>query len=83
MALKICHACSCEIVSGVQRSCAVRTGATRGMVFVCHMHQFAGYVFIAEFTAGFVSGFVAGFVCHCESDTNSARASVHCRPDSE
>ncbi len=53
------------------------------MVFVCHMHQFAGYVFIAEFTAGFVSGFVAGFVCHCESDTNSARASVHCRPDSE
>lgn len=32
------------------------------MAFVCHMQQFAGCVFIAEFIAGFFACSVAGFV---------------------
>lgn len=48
------------------------------MVFVCHMHQFGGCVFIADF----VTDSVAGFVLLCEFVIDSVRASVHCRPDS-
>ena len=34
------------------------------------------------FVSGIVAGFVAGFVFYGESVTNSARAPVHCRPNS-
>ena len=72
----------CEVVSGVQTSCAVKTGAIRGTALVCHMQQFAGCVLIADLVAGFVTDSAAGFVLHCEFVTNLVRASVHCRPDS-